>query len=107
MLKHILLIVALSLLVVLGATYFHQVLQWLLSAHDWVSSSLVDIFSGGKTGSVIRNLLALLSIPLLVGLIPLFFYWLVKRQSFPYFIEFIWVTWLILTASMVVLNKLV
>lgn len=105
MLKQSIAIILASILVILSMAHAQQVLQVLLNGHEWVSQTLTNVFSGGDAGSLVRNLLALLAIPLLVGLIPVTVYWLAKRKWFPYFMQFVWVTWLIQTAALVILYK--
>lgn len=105
MLKQILAIIALSIAVVLSMSYAQQILQFILTAHDWVAVNLTEVFSGGQTGNLLRNLLALLAIPVIMGAIPVILYWVVKRSWFPYFMQIVWVIWLIQTAALVVLFK--
>lgn len=106
MLKHIIVIVLLSILVITSMPYVQQGLQWILAAHDWIADVLREVFSGGPAGNIIRELLALLVIPIVIALIPTIIYWLVRRRWFPWFMEVVWVVWLIQTAALVVLYKL-
>lgn len=105
MLKHIIAIVVISLLVIIGMSYAQHLVQWLVDAHDWISNLLMQVFSVGEAGSIIRQLIALLAIPLVLGLIPAIIYWLAKRGWFPYFMEVVWVVWFIQTSALVVLFK--
>jgi hypothetical protein len=107
MLKQVIAIVILSILVIIGMSYVQQGLQILLSGHDWLSDVLKDVFSGGQAGNIIRELIALLAIPLVVALIPAIIYWIAKRSWFPYFMELVWVIWLVQTSALVVLYKAV
>lgn len=105
MIKQILAIIGLSVLVVMSMSYAQQILQYILTAHDWVALNLTEVFSGGQTGNLLRNLLALLAIPVIAGAIPVILYWVIKRSWFPYFMQIVWVTWLVQTAALVVLFK--
>jgi hypothetical protein len=105
MFKHILAFIVLSILIVVGISYAQIGLQALLSAHDWIADTLRNIFSGGEAGEITRQLIALLAIPLLVGLIPSLIYWFAKRKWLPCFMEIVWVAWLIQTSALVVLYK--
>jgi hypothetical protein len=105
MIKHIVAIVAFSLVVILGMPHVQIILQSLLTAHDWISTTLTQVFSGGDAGNLTRNLIALMVIPVLVGFVPAIIYWLAKRQWFPYFMQTVWITWLVQTAALVVLYK--
>ncbi|EKD54178.1 MAG: hypothetical protein ACD_60C00119G0024 [uncultured bacterium] len=105
MLKHIIAIIILSIVIIVGMSYAQQGLQYLLSAHDWVSDMLKQVFSVGPAGSVIRQLIALLVIPVLTSFIPALIYWLTTRHKLPYFMELVWVIWLIQTAALVITFK--
>ena len=87
MLKQLVALICLSILVVFSMSYAQQFVQWLISAHDWISQSLTDVFSGDHAGTLARGLIALLSVPFLVGFIPTLVYWIIKRHWFPYFAE--------------------
>lgn len=103
MLKQLAVLVALSAAIVLSMSYAQQGVQWLIAAHDWVAELLTEVFSGGHAGNLVRGLLALLSIPVLMGLIPAIVYWIIKRHWFPYFMEIVWVVWLIQAGALIVM----
>ncbi len=105
MLKQIIAIIILSILVIVGIEYAQHGLQLLVSAHDWISDVLKEVFSGGHAGNIARQLIALLIIPLGVALIPAIIYWLAKRSWLPWFMEIVWVIWLVETSALVVLYK--
>jgi len=103
MFKQAVVIIVLSIAFIMMMSYAKEGLQLLLSMHDWVSNVLTNVFSGGEAGSVTRELLALLAAPILVGLIPVIIYWIVKRSWFPYFMECVWVIWLVQISALVIL----
>lgn len=103
MFKNIAAIIALSLLVIFFMSAAQQVLTLLVNAHDWVAEALKQVFSVGEVGNVIRQLLALLAIPVLVSLVPVLIYWLAKHSWFPWTAPLIWMVWLIQTSAIVVL----
>jgi hypothetical protein len=105
MLKQLIAIIALSAAIVLSMSYAQQGVTWLVQAHDWVAQLLTDVFSAGNAGNLARGLIALLSIPVLVGLIPALVYWMIRRHWFPYFMEIVWVVWLIQAGALVVMYK--
>ena len=105
MIKHIIALIALSIIVVLTLPYAQQVMSVLINAHNWVAEQLADVFSGGQTGLLLRGLFALLSIPLVTSLVPAALYWLVRRQWFPYFMECVWVIWLLQAGALAILYK--
>lgn len=105
MIKQVLAIIALSVAIILSMSYAQQALQYLVDAHDWISQLLTEVFSGGQAGNIARGLIALLSVPVLVGLIPTVLYWTIKRNWFPYFMEIVWVVWLLQAGALIVLYK--
>lgn len=105
MLKQTIALVALSTAIVLSMSYAQVGVEWLVNAHEWIAELLADVFSPGKAGSLAKGLIALLSIPLLAGLIPTITYWLIRRHWFPYFMEIVWAVWLIQVGALVMLYK--
>ncbi|SRR5579883_160438 len=106
MLKQATALIALSVGTILTMSYGQEAIQLLIQAHDWVSETLTQVFSGGQAGNLIRGLIALLAIPLLMGLIPAVTYWVIKRHWFPYFMEVVWVVWLIQAGALLVAYKI-
>lgn len=105
MLKQAVALIALSAAIVLSMSYAQQGIQLLLNAHDWISQLLTEVFSPGQAGNLARSLIALLSIPVIVGLIPTLVYWVVRRHWFPYFMEIVWVVWLIQAGALIMMYK--
>jgi hypothetical protein len=105
MIKQLILILAFSVLITIGMPYAQQGLQCLVSAHDWIADVLTQVFSGGQAGNIIRNMIALLAIPVLISLIPTIIYWIAKRGWFPYFMDIVWVVLLIESSALVILYK--
>jgi len=110
MLRQLLQILALilfSIAVVMLMPYVQQGIQALLTAHGWISSQLTQVFSGGSTGDLIRQLVAMLAMPIAIGLVPVIIYCLVKRAWFPYFMQVVWVVWLVEVTALVIQFKAV
>jgi len=107
MLKQIIALILLSIIVSLSMSYAHLGLQLLLEAHDWISQLLSNVFAGGQTGVLAKNLIALLSIPILLSFIFAICYWVVRRHWFPYFMETVWVLWFLQAGALIVINKVV
>jgi len=95
------LIIALSALIVMFMPQAKAALQVLVSAHSYVSNLLTEVFSGGNAGSIARGLVALLAIPLIVGLLPSLVYFLVKKSWCPVFMEIVWVIWLVQAGALI------
>lgn len=105
MFKQIVVLIALSAAIVASMSYTQEAVQLLLSAHDWVSQVLTDVFSGGQAGNMARGLIALISIPVIVGLIPAIAYWMLRRHWFPYFMQIVWVVWLVQAGALAMMYK--
>lgn len=107
MIKHIIAILLVSALVVVFMPQAGIVVQALLTAHEWISNLLTDVFSGGQAGNIARGLIALLSVPLLAGLIPALIYWIVRKHWLPCFMEIVWVVWLVQAGALVIASKVI
>lgn len=103
MLKHIVVILVLSLAVIFFMPYAQMGLNHLVDAHTWVADHLKDVFAGGEAGNIIRQLIALFAVPVLVALVPVILFWLAKRSWFPWTMEVIWVVWLLQASAVVLL----
>jgi len=105
MLKHIVAIIALSAAIILFMSHAQHSVEWLMKAHAWMAQLLTDVFSRGQAGNLSRGLIALLSIPLLAGLIPAFIYWLLRRHWFPYFMQIVWIVWLVQAGALLMTSQ--
>ena len=105
MLKHIIAITVISLIIIISMPNTQKMLQYVFPPPDWFSAMLKEVFSVDQAGDIIRQLIALLVIPLVVSLIPAIIYWLARRQKLPYFMELVWVVWLVQTAAIVITFK--
>ncbi len=98
----LLLVVALSAAVVVFMPQAKHALEWLVSAHSYVSELLTAVFNGGNAGNIARGLAALLAIPFLAGFIPSLLYFLFRKSWCPYFMEIVWIVWLLQTGALVI-----
>lgn len=105
MAKQIIALIALSIAIIVAMPYAHAGLQWLIYAHDWISQILTNVFSEGQAGNLAKGLIALLSVPILVGLVPTLIVWVVRRHWFPYFMEIVWIIWLFQAGALIILYK--
>ena len=105
MLKQSIALILFSMVIVLTMAHAQYAIQLLLNAHDWVSQILTDVFSGGQAGNLARGLIALLSVPVFIGLIPSAAYWMIRRHWFPYFMEIVWIVWLIQAGALMIMYK--
>ncbi len=95
-------IVALSAAVVVFMPQAKLIVAFLVDAHGHVSNILGDVFSGGNAGNIARGLVALIAIPFLAGLIPSLIYFLVRKHWCPYFMEIVWMVWLLQAGALIV-----
>jgi hypothetical protein len=105
MLKNFIVLILLSLAVIFGTKHLHPIILVLVSAHDWISQLLLQVFSGGELGSAVRNLISLILVPLFIGAIPATVYWFSKHRQFPYFMHIVWVMWLLQTTAIVMMYR--
>lgn len=105
MIKQLIALITLSIVTVLTMSHAQHLLEWLIRGHEWISDLLTNVFSGGSAGNTIRGLIALLSIPILISLIPTIIYWIIRRHWFPYFMETVWVVWLIQAGALIIVYK--
>lgn len=105
MFKQIIALVAFSAAIVFSMSYAKQGVQLLLDSHDLISQMLTHLFSQGQAGNIAKGLIALLSVPVLVGLVPTIIYWMVRRHWFPYFMDVVWIVWLIQAGALVMLSQ--
>lgn len=105
MIKQVIALLLLSVAIVMAMPYAQQGVVWLVAAHDWISNLLTDVFSGGHAGNIARSLIALLSVPVLAGLIPAFIYGMLRRHWLPCFMEIVWVVWLVQAGALLIAFK--
>lgn len=101
MLKQTFIIILVSIVILLFQSYAHQILLYLWQFHQAIISVLNTVFSGGKIALLIRDVLALLSVPLIiVGLISAI-YVAIRKHAFPHIILLFWGLWLIMITALV------
>jgi hypothetical protein len=104
MIRHILLLLGVSILIIFTNAYVLKGLKALLHAHNWISDGLMKIFSSEAAGNWFRELLSFLAIPLLVGLVAALIYYGIKRKKFSYTPHIIWLVWVIQAVTVVLLG---
>lgn len=106
MINKLIALIIVSVLVVFFPMYAEQMMSWVLMLHASVVDFLAGIFSDGQVGRIIRDLLGLITFPVVAGLVPAALYWVAKRRMFPYFVMFVWSAWLLQLGALVVLHKI-
>ncbi len=99
MLKQGLIYLGLSLLIIAFATYAKIFLVYVNLFYVYLNNVLLPLFGDGFWGELIRDMLTLVLTPFILAAIPALIYWAIKRKKMPYFIQLIWLFWLILALS--------
>ena len=102
MIKHIILLLAATVLGVVFRVELLRILDWLLYLHNELANYLALIFSSDHIGRMIQGIVALLLIPAVVGGFIAGMYSLLTRKAYPYTWTVIWVSWVILFVTMLV-----
>ncbi|MDX2164994.1 MAG: hypothetical protein SFW07_06230 [Gammaproteobacteria bacterium] len=96
MLKSFLGLIVLSVLVILFKAQFTDVLHMVAEFHAMASDKLSTLFAGFSAGTLAAHIISLVIIPIVVGLIPAFIYWIFYRTEMPHWIVVVWVVWVML-----------
>lgn len=104
MLKQFAVFIGLSILLVLFASYAQQGLIYIDLIYSYVSVYLAEVFQSGPMGIKIQKMLTLILLPLIITGIPASIYWAFKRNLMPYFFHTLWVVWLIILISHVMIR---
>lgn len=97
--KNVLLLIGLSVAAIFFQDQLMQLLQLLTHIHNVIARGLGVIFSVDSVGEVVQSVLALLLIPVLLGIIISFAHFFVKQVHFPHTLLVIWISWAVLLAS--------
>jgi uncharacterized membrane protein len=99
MIKHIVTYLILSLLIILFAAYAKIFFIYVNVLYVYIDTLLEPLFGAGLMGTAFRDMMTLVLTPLLLAGIPALIYWVIKRKKMPYFLETLWLFWLILAFS--------
>ena len=99
MVKQFLILIVLSVVVIILKNSLAQVLHGLVWLHQQIGNWLSVIFSQGYTGQIIKDVLALILLPLLFGLVVALVLWSFKRSAASQAMLVIWVVWIVLTVA--------
>lgn len=104
MLKQSLIYVGLSILVVLFARYFHLIVVYIDTAFTYVNIRISPIFSQTSLGMFIRQIIVLSILPVLLIGMPALAYRGLKGKQMPYFLEAVWISWLVIVLSNILIR---
>lgn len=101
MVKQIVILIFLSFIAIVSMAYLRETLGWLGMLHEWLSGVLSTVFSGSTMGKLVREIIALIVIPLGVALVPAGLYWAALRKQMPYTIHIFIGVWGMLLVSII------
>jgi len=104
MLKQIIFYLALSVLVVVFSSYFAMGIIKIDHLYIWLNLKLSSVFSHSTAGLTVQQVIVLMSLPLVVAGIPALAYRVVKGGNMPYFLNAVWLVWLIVVLSKVAIQ---
>lgn len=103
MFKLVVSIIIASIAVLFFEPYLAKALIWLGQMHQYLYQSLQQVFSTGKIGDILRNIVTLLFIPFIVSGVPSLVYYLIYKKKMAYFNEITWGAWLVM-ATIIILQ---
>ena len=99
MFKHILVLVGLSVAAIFFQNQLLGILHFIMKIHDQIADGLGMIFSVSAVGEMVQSVLALLLIPVVLGVLVATAHFLIKQVHFPHTLHVIWVCWAVLLAA--------
>lgn len=106
MLKKFIFMLVLTAIIIVAMPQAQQVIQYLINAHDLISQALKEVFSGGHIGNALRGFIAFLTIPFAIGAIPSALYWLVRKHWCPWFMDIVWIIWLVQAGALLSIYRM-
>ncbi len=104
MYKQTLFYLALSLIVVLFSRYFAIGIIKIEHLHTWLNLKMSTVFSNSLVGLTVQQVIVLMMLPIVIAGVPALTYKLVKGGSMPYFLNFVWLVWLVVVLSSVAIQ---
>lgn len=101
MIKQLVMYFLLSILVIVFAKYVHWFIVYIDLAYTYINIKIAPVFNYSSLGSMIRQVVVLVLLPILMVTIPAVIYRLVKGKNMPHLIPITWIIWLIILLSKV------
>lgn len=99
MLRHTLIYLMLSILVVIFSKYAHLIIVYIDMFFTYVNLKLTPIFSQTGWGLVVRKILVLVLLPVALTAVPALIYRVFKGGDMPHFIAITWIMWTVIVLS--------
>jgi hypothetical protein len=103
-LKHLLIMVTVTVAIVFTMPYCKQALQELIKFYPVILRHLSYVFAGGKLGMLIKEVIAIIALPLVVSAVVSLAYYVIRRNWLPHLINITWILWIIVVSSVIVLR---
>lgn len=89
----------LSIVFVLLAHYINYLIIYIDLAYTYINLQLSFLLKDNIVGTHARNILSLMTLPLILGGIPALIWRAIKGKPMPYFLEIVWLLWLLIAIS--------
>lgn len=99
MLRHILIYLLLSILVVVFSRYAQLLVVYIDLFFTYINLKLIPVFSQTGWGLIVRKTLVLMLIPIILTAIPALIYRAIKGREMPHFIAIAWIIWTVIVLS--------
>lgn len=99
MIKQVAMIIILSVLAIMFQTQLMQVLKGFFFVHQQIANGLGVIFATSKVGEIVQSVLALLLIPVVVGVLLAIIHFFLRQAHFAHTMTVIWVAWAVCLAA--------
>ncbi len=99
MVRQSLVYLLLSIIIVVFAQYAHLLVVYIDMFFTYINVQLTPVFSQTGWGLMIRKIIVLMLLPILIAAVPALIYRGVKGKEMPHFIAIIWISWVIIVIS--------
>ena len=97
--KNILLLIMVSIVAILFQNQLAGVLHGIIAVHQQIIKGLSAIFSSDGAGEIVQSVLALLLLPVVVGICFAIAHFFMKQQHFPHTLNVVWACWAVLLTA--------
>ena len=102
-LRYSIIYLLLSVVVVLFARYLHTLVIYIDLFYTLLNIKLGSIFSPSAIGVLMRKVVALSLLPVVIAAVPTLIYRAIRGRHTPYFMEIVWLLWLIIVLSKILI----
>ena len=99
MIRHVMYLIGLSIAAVFLKSQLVHVLHFLMYLHAQIANGLKIIFSDDSVGETVQGVLALLLIPIVIGVVCALAHFILKQEHFPHTMTVVWICWAVLLVA--------